>query len=91
MAFTIGTGIYGFFLTFFVYLGALAGEALFLTYGILAVIPAGPFEHQNLGLGVPLIVLGVIGIAAIGGAIAGLITGGILCSPLICIGCVEEV
>jgi hypothetical protein len=60
MAFTIGTGIYGFFLTFFVYLGALAGEALFLTYGIMAAIPTGPFQQQNLGLGVSLIVLGVL-------------------------------
>lgn len=85
MALTIGNGIYGFFVTFFVYLGCLAGEALFLIYGILAVIPAGPFEHQNLSLGVPLIVLAGVGIAGIAGAVAGLIGGGILCSPCICV------
>jgi hypothetical protein len=86
-----GTGIYGLFLTLFAYMGFLAGEALFLTYGILAVIPAGPFQHQNLALGVPLIVLAGIGIAGLAGMIAGLISGGILCSPMCCLGCYEEV
>lgn len=87
MTLTIGSGIYGFFITLFVYLGALAAEALFLTYGIMAVIPAGPFQQQNLGLGVPLIVLAGVGIAPLGGALAGLIAGCIVCSPLSCMGC----
>lgn len=91
MTLQFGTSIYGMFLIFFAYMGILAGEALFLTYGILAVIPAGPFEHQNLSLGVPLIVLAGVGIAGLAGMIAGLISGGILCSPMCCLGCTEEV
>ena len=72
------------FIIFFAWLGAIAAEVLFLVYGILAVIPAGPFVQQNLGLGIPLIVLAGVGIAGIAGAIAGAIGGSILCSPLLC-------
>ena len=89
--FSFGTGIFGVFLTLCMYGGALAGETVCLTYGILAVIPAGPFDHQNLSLGISLIVLGGVGIAALGGAIAGLISGGIVCAPVCCLGCIDEV
>jgi uncharacterized membrane protein len=75
---------------FCVILGAIVGESLCLIYGIYAVIPAGPFEQQNLALGVPLIVLGSIGIGALAGAIAGCITGGIVCSPLLCRNCCND-
>ena len=58
------------FATIFAFLGAIAGEALFLTYGVLAVIPGGPFETRNLGLGVSFIVISCVGLAGIGGALA---------------------
>lgn len=59
----------------FAVLGALAGEALFLTYGIMALLPTGPFEERNETLGIVLIVLAGVGAAAFGGTIAGVIAG----------------
>ncbi len=68
----------------FVYLGALTAEVLVLTYGVLAVIPAGPFEIRNLELGVPLLISGCIGLALLCGALVGGFVGGILGSPIMC-------
>ena len=65
-------------MTFFAVVGALAGEALFLTYGILALIPGPPFTERNLTVGVTLVVLAGVGLAAIGGAIAGAISAFLL-------------
>lgn len=61
--------------TFCGFLGALAATALFLTYGILAVIPDQLGPGQDLRLGVPLIVLGGIGVAGLAGSVAGAIVG----------------
>ena len=85
-----GSGIYGFFLTLFAFLGLLAGEALFLTYGILALIPVWPFEDQNLKLGVPLIILAGVGIAGLTGMIAaGCIVHIVYNVCIGCIGCIR--
>jgi uncharacterized membrane protein YdjX (TVP38/TMEM64 family) len=83
---------YGFFVTttfetnnnfnkFLVYLGAITSQVLFLVYGIMALIPTGPFDHQNISLGVTLIVLATVGIAAACGSIVGMIIGTIIYLP----------
>jgi hypothetical protein len=69
------------FITFFVYLGAITAQTLFLVYGIMALIPTGPFDHQNISLGVTLIVLATVGIAAACGSIAGILIGTIIYLP----------
>jgi hypothetical protein len=83
------SGLYGIVIMLFVYLGALTVEVLVLTYGVLAVIPAGPFEIRNLALGIPLLVSGCIGLALFCGALVGALVGGILGSPLMC--CTDNV
>lgn len=89
MSNTIGTGVFGAIVTIFAWLGALVGEALCIIYGIFALLPAGPFEKQNLTLGVILLVLSGVGLSGIVGAIGGLIAGSIIVSPVLCCNCEE--
>lgn len=51
-------------MSIFAYLAALTASTVSLTYGILALIPSGPFITQNLTVGIMLIVLSVTGIMA---------------------------
>lgn len=63
------------------YIGVFLGTVLGLVYGILALVPAGPFIVQNIPVGVTLIVLSVCGLMAIGGIIAGILAGLLISTP----------
>lgn len=49
----------------FGWMAAASAEILFLVYGILALVPSGPFKTRNTALGVVLLVLAVTQVAAL--------------------------
>ena len=75
---------YGFIVYIFMFIGAIVAPILCLIYGILALVPTGPFDHQNITLGVTFIVLSLVGIMSVGGCIGGAIIGAIIGSPIAC-------
>ena len=58
-------------------------SCLGLIYGIFALIPITPFDHQNLSLGIVLIILSCLGVLAFGGALIGLIIASIIGVPFL--------
>jgi hypothetical protein len=52
---------------FIAYTFGFVGFVIGIIYGILAIVPSGPFKEKDVTLGVVLIVLSVLGV--IGGAI----------------------
>ena len=81
---SIGTGICGGITTFFAWIGAIAGFVCFLTFGILA-LTTYPLDHQNLIVGVVLVVLACVGIGSFSGCIGGTIVGGIIGTQIACL------
>lgn len=47
------------------WIAAVSAEVLFLIFGILAIVPAGPFRHREIPVGVVLVVLALTQLAAI--------------------------
>ena len=54
-----------------------------LIYGILMVIPAGPFDSTHIATGITLIVLSIFGVISGVGLLIGCLIGGIICLPLL--------
>lgn len=65
--------------------GALLFTAISITFGVLLLVPANPFEERNIGAGVALCVLGGMGVFGLVGGIFGGIVGWLLGCP-----CIEE-
>ncbi len=59
----------------------IAATALFLIFGILALVPGPPFDHREMATGIVLVVLSGTGIAAIGGTAVGALLGAALGTP----------
>ncbi len=69
-------------ITAFAWVGASITGIICLIYGILALVPSGPFEEKDVTFGVTFIVLSLTGVMELGGAIAGVIVGAILGLPI---------
>lgn len=65
-------------------IGSIIGTVLALVYGILMVIPASPFSHQELGWGITLIVCSVVGVTALLGGCIGACLTCATCAPVCC-------
>ncbi|KAL2629358.1 hypothetical protein R1flu_014044 [Riccia fluitans] len=46
------------------FFGGVAGFVVFILFGVLALVPAGPFDGKAMTLGIVLLVLGGTGIAS---------------------------
>ena len=75
--------VYCFIIQVFMGFCSVITTCLGLIYGILALIPTSPFDHQNLSLGIILIVLSCLGIIGLVGAIVGAIIGFIISFPIV--------
>jgi len=65
------------------YICAIVAPILGITFGILALVPAGPFDHKDVTLGVGLIVLSVITFISIAAYAIGYGIGYLLCALVI--------
>lgn len=68
--------------TFWSFVAGLSATVLLLVYGILALVPSGPFHHRDVPAGVVMIVLSGTFIAAVVGALVGFLFGGLLGLPV---------
>lgn len=65
-------------------IGMVLATVISLIYGILALVPAGPFTVQNIPIGVTLTVLSSCGVMAAVGFMAGALLGYIIGTPIAC-------
>ena len=63
---------------------ATAATVVLLVFGILALVPAGPFDSRNIVVGVVLVVLAGTGVAGFAGGILGFGVGAALGAPFEC-------
>lgn len=63
---------------------ATAATVILLVFGILALVPGGPFDSRHLTAGIVMVVLAGTGVAGLAGAAIGFGFGAALGAPLEC-------
>jgi len=64
-------------------IGAVVAPILALIYGILVLVPAGPFDHRDVTMGVVLIVLSLFAVMSLIGYFVGFCLGYMICGIVV--------